>query len=142
MKKFLKYVLLVILSSFLTNCEMPINQEPFDKELWNKQFDFGYTHREEMLVDLANNHLRLGMTQTEIVKLLGQPNKNPTNVKPSEHAYFLNEEYSWPDIDPTVMKYLILSFKIGSTLNGIYKRTRRSGKGTENKELVLTSSPI
>jgi len=142
MTKYLKYGLLLVLCNFLTNCERPIKQETFDRQLWNKQFDFGYVHREQMLVDLVNNYLRPGISKSEVVELLGQPNNNSSNVKPDEYAYFLNEEYSWADIDPTTRKHLILTFNPDSTLNEIYKRTWKTGEETQNEKLVLTSSPI
>lgn len=141
MKKLFKHILLLLLCSCLTHCEIPIKQLPFDKELWNKQMDNGYEYREPMLVDLVNSYLKQDITQTEVIELLGEPSNKSANIKPGEHGYFLNEDYDW-DIDPTTMKYLILTFKEDSTLNEIYKRTWEVGKGTKDEKLVLKSSPI
>lgn len=76
----------------------------FNKQLWNKNFDGFYEHRENMVNDLLKSHLKKGMTYEELTDLIGEP-QNYENLKNNTITYSIMEDYGW-DIDPVESKTL------------------------------------
>lgn len=103
MKKELK-ILTFAFSLFLVSCG--VEQKKFDKKTWNDMDDIMYANRESMISDLMKNHLRKGMTYTEVVDLIGKP-ENDENIKPNIIAYEIMVNYGW-DIDPVKGKTLYI----------------------------------
>lgn len=105
------------------------HKESFNSKSWNQYVEFkGFEHRESMIESLANQYLNHGMAKTEVVNLLGEPEKGSIHVYSSEFGYLLTEDYG-SDIDPVELSYFILKFKSDSTLVSIWKRTWKLNHG-------------
>lgn len=80
--KFLKLVLFVAGIAFvilgvmavvwLIDAMNPYNDMSFDAKIWQDS-ELGSDERQHMAQDLVRNHIRYGMTQTQIESLLGPP---------------------------------------------------------------------
>ncbi len=57
--------------------DTPFDNRDFDHELWIRNYDNYHPDnpRAEMIADLIENHLRPGMTKSEVIKLLGKPDR-------------------------------------------------------------------
>ncbi len=55
----------------------PFDNRPFDQESWIKNFDNQNPDnpRAEMISDLMKNYLKTDMTRSEVIKLLGKPDR-------------------------------------------------------------------
>lgn len=78
----------------------------FDSTKWNEDPYSFYPYRKDMVNDLMNNHLKVGMTYKQLIDLIGQP-ENYTNLDSNSVAYCVLEEHGW-DIDPVETKTLII----------------------------------
>jgi len=67
-----------------------------------------------MITDLMKNHLKKGMSYSEIIDLIGKPN-NYNNLKPKTIGYEVSVEYGW-NIDPIRSKVLIIKLSEDSTI--------------------------
>jgi hypothetical protein len=55
------------------------DRQKFDKKLWAINWEEGRNDENErhfMLTDLTENHLKIGMDSTEIIRLLGEPERD------------------------------------------------------------------
>jgi hypothetical protein len=102
----------IILYIFLTSCG--VKDKEFNKTTWNDRDDFFYKNREIMVNDLIKNHLKKGMTYSELVDLIGKP-ENYGNLKPRTIGYELSVDYGI-DIDPIKSKILIIELAGDSTI--------------------------
>lgn len=50
----------------------PFNKAPFDQKLWNT----GGEQRQFMILDIQTQHLHLGMDQSDVLTLLGKPDRS------------------------------------------------------------------
>jgi len=80
----------------------------------NDRDDTFYRNREIMITDLMKNHLKKGMSYSEIIDLIGKPN-NYNNLKPKTIGYEVSVEYGW-NIDPIRSKVLIIKLSEDSTI--------------------------
>lgn len=102
MKKSIQLFFITILLWTISSCGH--KEVEFDKSKWNQKADGFYSHREEMVEDLMSNHLRKGMSYSEIKNLLGEP-KNYSDLEENTIAYGIMEDYGW-NIDPVETKTL------------------------------------
>jgi hypothetical protein len=130
MRKPFCYIVLICLS---ISCSRDI---PFDQEKWNEKVDFFYTYRKQMVNDLVNNHLKLGMKLNEIECLLGKPDGiDSISTEKNGIIYGIIEDYGW-DIDPIETQDLILTFNTDSSLCRVKLTTWKSLKGTTINDLL------
>jgi hypothetical protein len=108
-------IILVIASWFVSRY---VNQMPltFDKNKWlNERFP-DYSTRYRMVKDLTRQYRLVGMTRTDIIGLLGEPD-NFSSTNQNEMQYCLQEKYS-TDIDPVSSDHLVLYFDETGRLRG------------------------
>lgn len=110
MIRMMKSICWILLLSFCS-CN---HQIPFDKEKWAQRIDGFYMHREKMIDDVMDNHLKVGMRYIEIEKRLGKPN-HFLNAKDNKIVYEILIDYGW-DIDPVEEKNLFIFLSEDSTL--------------------------
>lgn len=81
--------------------------EKFDSETWKqKEVDWWATDfREKMVKDLIKSDTLIGLDQSEIIELLGNPDSQSGAT--GEIEYVVREKYSW-DIDPDYISYLVI----------------------------------
>lgn len=99
----MKKIVLVITSLIFVSCSLfQDNSRKFSKESWNNDPD----HRYEMVNDLKNNYLFIGMDRTDVIELLGEPDSNDT-------AYYLGYP-GYFSIDPEILDIIYFDDKISS----------------------------
>lgn len=94
----------LLLTLLLTSCN---NDQPFDSEIWkHKGLDWYMTDfREVMVSDLINSDTLTGLSKTELIQLLGEPELKANN----KFSYLVREKYE-RDIDPVYIKRLVILF--------------------------------
>jgi len=86
----------------LAACSLFVDtSRPFSKESWQNDADYRY----EMINDLRNNYLFIGMEKTEVINLLGEPDSSDT-------SYYLG--YPGNHIDPEILRITYMDDKISS----------------------------
>lgn len=98
------FALAVLISG--TACE---RQEKFDTEKWLVKVDMDYPHRDLMIEDLINNRQIKGLKYPELVKLLGEPERN-WQADSNKYYYQIVEDYGM-DIDPVYTKNLMIEMQ-------------------------------
>jgi len=91
-----------------------VKEIEFEKTKWNERFDGFYEYRENMVNDLMENHLRKGMSYSELTELIGIPT-NYANLESNEIAYEIMVDYHW-NIDPMEGKDLYFKLDNDSTV--------------------------
>ena len=86
----------------------------FEKEKWNEREGGYYVHRDQMVKDLMENHLKTGMTYKEVIDLLGNDEKYQ-DTSPNTLVYEITIAYGW-NIDPQKGKNLYIEFTQDSTV--------------------------
>jgi hypothetical protein len=86
----------------------------FEKEKWNEREGSYYAHREQMIKDLMENHLKKGMPYKEVIDLLGNDEKYQ-DTPPNTLVYEVMIDYGW-NIDPQKGKTLYIEFTQDSTV--------------------------
>ncbi|TDH26900.1 hypothetical protein EXU57_08830 [Segetibacter sp. 3557_3] len=87
----------------------------FEKSAWNEKGDLGiYPNRDKMLKDIMNNHRLRGLTYTQLVELLGEP-EDYSDVNPNTVYYNVVTEYG-RDIDPVYLKNLEIGLSSDSVV--------------------------
>ena len=91
MTKLIKYIFLLILINLISCVTKSKDNSIFNQKIWldNTQLGDGLNQNPRALMtnDLMNNHLKNGMSRTEIINLLGQPFKDeiqerlPNNIQ-------------------------------------------------------------
>jgi hypothetical protein len=92
---------------FLMACE----NEKFDKERWAEYEHLNGSDRTSMAEDLQQNHKLIGLSNKQMIQLLGPPENDPT-----ETWYSLVEKYEFLDPDPVSGKNLIITFNKDSII--------------------------
>ncbi|WP_100616387.1 hypothetical protein [Confluentibacter citreus] len=105
------------LTTFLLLLNCGKKEIEFDQEKWSENFDGIYKHRENMVKDLMQNHLKKGIEYKKIIELLGEP-ENYHNKKANEIIYEIMVDYGW-NIDPVKGKKLHLEFDKDSIITSI-----------------------
>lgn len=77
----------------------------FDSEVWKKRgVDWQLVEdREEMVADLVSSDTLIGLNRTQIIELLGEPEKSSEQ----EMKFLVLEKYEW-NVDPEYVKYLVV----------------------------------
>ncbi|QEN04354.1 hypothetical protein EW093_06445 [Thiospirochaeta perfilievii] len=89
-------IILILISIFFISCNLFNNNRAFSKESWENDPD----HRYEMIDDLKNSYLKIGMNKDDVIDLLGEPESessvyylgNSSNYNPNPE--FLDIKYS------------------------------------------------
>ena len=113
-KRKLKLIYIFILV-LITSCSKP--QIEFDKEKWNEREDMFYANRGKMVKDLLKNHLEKGMTNKEVINLLGSSD-NYQNIPENTIVYEITVDYGW-NIDPQKGKTLYIELTNDSIIKDI-----------------------
>jgi hypothetical protein len=106
----------LLISIILLSCQ---SQERFDKVKWQMRDDpaFPPRSRKAMLQDLTSNYKLEGMSSSQIVELLGEPdNKDDSSI-----TYKIEEKYG-SDIDPVYTKTLEIKLGKNETAQAINVR--------------------
>ncbi len=92
------------------------HKTPFNRDRWlKKEADWEITDtREQMIHDLITNYLTKGKTKSEVVGLLGTPDKEHKN----QLLYLVREKYSW-NIDPEYISYLVIDLDRSNTIEKV-----------------------
>ncbi len=93
----------IIILFALFSCNQD-RQKSFSQDDWTLREDGFYLNRQYVVNDLLNNHLKEGMTYTEIISLLGKPDYQSLETDSMIH-YEILEKYSL-NIDPDEIRYL------------------------------------
>jgi len=104
--KFIKAAFALVLLISVTACE---RQEKFDTEKWLVKVDMDYPYRDLMIDDLVNNRQIKGLQYQELVKLLGEPQRN-WQADSNQYYYQIVEDYGM-DIDPVYTKNLMIQLQ-------------------------------
>ena len=64
----------------------------FDKEQWSREVNGEYSIRELMIDDIRTNHIKQGMSDDEVIKLLGKPDVGDTRQSPYSFEYGYKKE--------------------------------------------------
>jgi hypothetical protein len=94
---------------FLITCVGCGNSKtPFDKSQWIDAKDSGkWSIRKRMAGDLIENKTLIGKKKSEIVQLLGEPERF-SNIPNNQLYYTIELDYGM-DIDPVKIEYLIVT---------------------------------
>ena len=105
--KTISLLLLLMLVSAIVYGIVWDENEKFDSEIWKqKEVDWWLTDfRERMVKDLIKSDTLIGLDQSEIIELLGDPDSQGGDT--AEIEYVVREKYSW-DIDPDYISYLVI----------------------------------
>ncbi len=102
-------IFLVIFVSGLISCDN-ITRMKFDKSGWNSKNDIVYDYRENMLLDLIENHKVTGLKYSDLIDLLGPPDsKDSVSI-----SYQISIDYG--TIDPVAGKDFILRYNKDSII--------------------------
>jgi hypothetical protein len=95
-------VILTFISLLLVSCSY---NRSFDSEEWKERgVDWQLAeNREEMVTDLVSSDTLIGLNRTQIIKLLGEPERSSEQ----EMKFLIIEKYAW-NVDPEYIKYLIV----------------------------------
>ncbi|MBT1706543.1 hypothetical protein [Chryseosolibacter indicus] len=67
------------IGQFIRSADLEEDKREFDKNLWTINWEKGRNDENDrhfMLIDLTENHLKIGMDSVEIKKLLGEPERD------------------------------------------------------------------
>ena len=105
------YALSVIAVFTLFGCNDITRREKFNKELWDQYGSFDGPERDLMAEDLIKTHRLIGLTNKQMLQLLGSPSNLGDTTKTS---YELSQEFD--SIDPISGKNLVIQFKKDSVI--------------------------
>tara|TARA_R110000868_G_scaffold43881_4_gene147367 strand:+ start:593 stop:967 length:375 start_codon:yes stop_codon:yes gene_type:complete len=113
------FFVFLLLSLVLMNCS---KEQPFNSEIWKqKGRDWWMTDvRENMLTDLIISDTLNGLTNIQVVELLGEPES--TNQE--EITYLVREKYE-SGIDPVYIKHLLIRLDSLNTVTDYKIETRK-----------------
>ncbi len=111
----LKILVFVIIVFFVCSCN---SDRKFNKTAWQQRGDLGiYPERKKMLKDLMNNHGLKGLNYTQLIDLLGEPDKY-SDEEPNTVTYNIVSDYG-RDIDPIFLKNLEVKFSSDSIVTDL-----------------------
>lgn len=107
---------LIIVLFFLTSCKREI---PFEKNRWDETTDpaFPSEYRPQMLNDLVTKHKLTGLSYKQLIKLLGSPENEETNLI----VYKIIIDYGM-DIDPVYSEDLLFTYSKDSIITSFHIR--------------------
>lgn len=108
-----RFVISIIILTTIASCGDLIK---FDSKKWKIEEDLEfYPYREEMLNDIIDNKLFIGMSYTEAIDSLGKPN-NYGNSDSTKLYYTIVVDYG-KNIDPVYTKHLVLKMNQDSIIS-------------------------
>lgn len=112
MKRQITRLCICVLLLFLFSCNAN-EQVKFKKAEWREQSDplFPSIYRKKMLKDLTTNYKLIGMTYSQLVRLLGEPDYRSDSTL----SYKITVDYGH-DIDPVYTKDLDFVYTKDSTI--------------------------
>ncbi len=100
----MRKTILIILLSFIA-CQ---SNQKFGTVKWkNGCVDGSCNNREPMVTDLIQNHLKIGISKSEVLNILGEPD----NIDEKKNIYSYEYFIKYRGIDPCEIKYLNIEFK-------------------------------
>jgi len=107
----LLYVLSAIMAFVLFGCNDITKSEKFDQEVWKEHTEVDGPDRDLMAEDLLKTHKLVGLTNKQMLQLLG----SPSNFDDTTKIYYeLATEYDM--IDPVSGKNLVIQFNKDSVI--------------------------
>lgn len=102
--EYFKFGVILTFISLLLMVSCSYNRS-FDSEEWKERgIDWQLTeNRKEMVTDLVSSDTLIGLNRTQIVELLGEPERSSEQ----EMRFLIIEKYGW-NVDPEYVKYLIV----------------------------------
>ena len=101
----------VVLCTFLISCNNITKRERFNQQTWNEYQGFDGPDRDGMAEDLINTHRLIGLSNKEMLQLLG----SPANYADTTKTYYeLSQEFD--SIDPISGKNLVITFNKDSII--------------------------
>lgn len=85
----MRIILTILIGIVFVGCDSNI---PFNKEQWLKEIKGGYSYREFMIDDIRKNSIKKGMSDEEVVNLLGKPDIGDTREPPYSFEYGYKKE--------------------------------------------------
>lgn len=104
-------IICILLSTSLISCNDVTKRGKFDSEKWNQYSEVDGPYRDSMADDLIKSHKLLGLSNKQMLQLLGAP-ANYTDT--TKTYYELSEEFD--GIDPISGKDLIITFNKDSII--------------------------
>jgi hypothetical protein len=109
--RFLVIVTLILLCEFLSGCNDITRSEKFDRERWKEYSEVDGPNRDLMANDLLKTHKLVGLTNKQMLQLLG----SPSNFSDTTKTYYeLATEFD--EIDPISGKNLVITFNKDSVI--------------------------
>jgi hypothetical protein len=111
LNKFPLVIPLILLCTFISSCNDITRSEKFDSVKWKQYNEVDGPDRDLMAEDLLKNYKLIGLSNRQMLQLLGAP-ANYTDT--TKTYYVLTEEYD--SIDPVSGKNLIITFSKDSII--------------------------
>ena len=104
-------ITLIVLCPLINSCNDISRSEKFDRTKWTDLGDLGGSDKVLMAEDLIKTKKLIGLTNKQMLQLLGQPANDTT-----ETWYGLEEEGEWLSPDPVSGKNLTIHFNKDSVI--------------------------
>jgi outer membrane protein assembly factor BamE (lipoprotein component of BamABCDE complex) len=123
--KYIIFLMIIASLSLSTGCKE--SKISFNKVKWmnsqsKSEVDIDWDMRKNMAEDLVDKKTLIGKTKSEVIQLLGEPEK--LEDIPENELYYLSY-IKYGDIDPTRIEYLICTLDEEEYVtNVIYKKTK------------------
>ena len=104
-------IISIILLAFIISCNDITKREKFNSEKWKQYDGFDGPDRDLMAEDLTKTHRLIGLTNHQMLQLLGSPSNFGDTTKT---CYELSEEFD--SIDPVSGKNLVITFNKDSII--------------------------
>ena len=111
LNRFLFIIPLIVFYTFISSCNDISKSEKFDQEKWKQYSEVDGPERDLMAEDLIKTHKLMGLTNKQMVQLLGPPENDTTAT-----WYELKEEGEWLSPDPVSGKDLVIKFNKDSVI--------------------------
>ena len=107
----LLYVLSIIVVFAILGCNDISRSEKFDQKIWKQYSEVDGPDRDLMAEDLIKTHRLIGLTNKQMLQLLGSPSNFGDTTK---ICYELSQEFD--SIDPISGKNLVIQFNKDSVI--------------------------
>jgi hypothetical protein len=111
LNRLLLIIIFLVLNTFCYSCNDITRSEKFNKEIWNQYGSFDGPDRDLMAEDLIKTHRLIGLTNKQMLQLLGSPSNLGDTTKTD---YELSQEFD--SIDPISGKNLVIQFNKDSVI--------------------------
>jgi hypothetical protein len=107
----LLYVLSIIVVFAILGCNDISRSEKFDQKIWKQYSEVDGPDRDLMAEDLLKTHKLIGLTNKQMLQLLGPPENDTTST-----WYGLEQEGEFLSPDPVSGKNLVIQFNKDSVI--------------------------